>query len=184
MTIKSDYPIKYPTQRTSGVWLLYIGMIIIAAAFAGGPLLVHPVLLGFGYVIGFVLILVLPFVNQKLAYGKNSKFQDRLDNWAIFLNVALCTACGLVIGFSDLRVFWLSLFIAVGIHFVLFYFSQGSWMVVLAILTIGNGTLGLLLVDVPFLVFALIDGGLKMGVGLKFLLQKQPALESAKHISV
>ncbi|PKG45468.1 MULTISPECIES: DUF6609 family protein [Planococcus] len=183
MTIKSDDPIKYPTQRTSGVWLLYIGMIIIAAALAGGPLLVQPVLLGAGYAIGFVLILALPFVNRKLAYGKNSKFQDRFENIAIFLNIALCTACGLIVGFSDLRVFWLSLFIAVGIHFVLFYFSQGSWMVVLAILTIGNGVLGLLLVDVPFLVFAIIDGGLKMAIGIKLLLQKHPSFKATKQIS-
>lgn len=162
----------YPTQRTSGVWLIYIGLLIILSASTGGELLIQPLVIGIGYVLGFFLILVLPFVNRRLAYGENTKFQERFDNLAIWLNVVLCTACGLILGFSDLRVLWLSLFIAVGVHFVLFYFSQGIWMIVLAALTIANGLVGLVLADVPFIIFAVIDGGVKILIGAKLLAQK------------
>ncbi|MGD7024849.1 DUF6609 family protein [Rossellomorea vietnamensis] len=61
---------EYNTQRTCGVWLVYIGALVILSALAGGELLIQPFLLGFGYFAGFVLILGLPFVNRKLAYGK------------------------------------------------------------------------------------------------------------------
>lgn len=169
---------KYPTQRTSGVWLVYIGLIIILATAVGGDLLVQPYVIGIGYALGFFFILALPFVNRRLAYGENTKFQERFDNLAIVLNFVLCTLCGLYIGFSDLRLLWLCLFIAIGVHFVLFYFSQGGWMLVLAALTTANAALGLILTDVPFFIFAVVDGTLKIGVGIKLLSQKNIVFET------
>ncbi|MGD6801910.1 DUF6609 family protein [Rossellomorea aquimaris] len=166
---------EYNTQRTCGVWLVYIGALIILSALAGGDLLIQPFLLGFGYFAGFVLILGLPFVNRKLAYGKNSKFQDSIDNFSVVLNVVLCTACGLIIGFEDLRLLWCSIFIAVGIHFFGFYFSQGKRMVLLGILTVLNGVLGLILISIPFIIFALIDGLLKLLIGVKMMSKRKEA---------
>ncbi|WP_050180521.1 DUF6609 family protein [Domibacillus robiginosus] len=168
-----DKKSEFPTQRTCGVWLMYIGIITIFSALAGDHLLMQPFILGIGYLIGFFGILVLPFVNRKLAFGKNTKFQDRMDNISTVLNVLLCTACGMIIGFDDVRLFWLSLFIAVGIHFFGFYFSQGKIMILLGILTIINGIMGLVLISVPFLVFALIDGMVKLLIGMKMLTIKR-----------
>lgn len=163
---------EYNTQRTCGLWLLYIGVIILISSLIGGDLLIQPFILGIGYFIGFLVIYILPYVNRKLAYGKSTKFQDKMDNLSILLNVILCTACGLVIGFNDLRIFWLSIFIAVGVHFFGFYFSQGKVMILLGILTILNGFAGLLLVSAPFIIFAIIDGSLKFIIGLKMLNMK------------
>ncbi|WP_214483116.1 DUF6609 family protein [Bacillus sp. SM2101] len=160
---------KYPTQRTGGVWLIYVGIIIIFSALVGGDLLIQPFILGLGYLVGFIAILGLPFVNRKLAYGENTKFQNKMDNLFTLLNVLLCTACGFIIGFDNLRLFWLSIFIAVGIHFFGLYFSQGKMMILLGSFTILNGILGLLIIDVPFLVFAIIDGLLKFIIGVKLI---------------
>ncbi|MDX8365518.1 DUF6609 family protein [Cytobacillus sp. IB215665] len=165
MTNKDEIS-KYPTQRTGGVWLIYVGIIIIFSALVGGELLIQPFTLGIGYLIGFIAILGFPFVNNKLAYGENTKFQNRMDNLFTMFNVLLCTACGFIIGFDNLRLFWLSIFIAVGIHFFGFYFSQGKMMILLGSFTILNGILGLLIIAVPFLVFAVIDGLLKLIIGV------------------
>ncbi|MFP7486964.1 DUF6609 family protein [Priestia filamentosa] len=187
MSNSHDKKDEFNTQRTCGLWLIYIGFIIIFSALVGDHLLIQPFILGIGYFIGFLSIFVLPFVNQKLAFGKNTKFQDRMDNLSTVLNVLLCTACGLLIGFDDLRLFWLSIFIAVGIHFFGFYFSQGKMMILLGILTIINGVIGILLISIPFILFALIDGILKLLIGLKMITIKRtvnviPQDSSSKHL--
>ncbi|MDN4494405.1 DUF6609 family protein [Ureibacillus aquaedulcis] len=163
----------FNTQRTCGVWLIYIGLVIIISALVGSDLLIQPFILGVGYFIGFIGILVLPYVNRKLAFGENTKFQDRMDNVSVVVNVLLCTACGMIIGFEDLRLLWLSIFIAVGIHFFGFYFSQGKLMIILGILTIINRTIGIMLISVPFIFFALIDGILKLLIGFKMVTIKR-----------
>lgn len=171
---------RYNTQRTCGVWLIYIGVIIIASALTGGEFLIQPAVLGFGFLIGYIIIFVLPFVNRKLAYGQNTKFQGRMDNMSVLVNVILCTLCGLLIGFENPRVVWLAILIAVGIHFIGFYFSQGRLMILLAVLTIINGALGLALTAVPFLVFAIIDGSIKIVIGSRMLSLKYAMEKSAE----
>ena len=164
---------EYNTQRTVGVWLLYIGVIIILSAITSGDLFIQPVLMGLCYFIGYFLIFGLSYVNKKLSYGKNSKFQDRMDNYSIIFTIILCTLCGLVIGFDDLRLLWLCIFIVIGIHFFGFYFSQGKIMILLGILTTLNSLLGILLISVPFLLFAVIDGIIKIIIGFKMLFMRR-----------
>ncbi|WP_010268813.1 DUF6609 family protein [Paenibacillus senegalensis] len=165
---------EYNTQRTVGVWLLYIGVIIIISAAAGGDLFIHPYIMGFGYFVGFLLILVLPFVNNKLSYGKNTKFQDRMDNVSVAVTIVLCTICGLVIGTEDLRLLWLCILTIIGVHFFGFYFSQGKIMLLLGVLTTANAVMGILLADIPFLLLAAIDGMLKVVFGIKMLFMRRP----------
>ena len=164
---------EYNTQRTCGIWLVYIGAIIIISAISGGESLIQPFVLGFGGFFGYLLIYMLPFLNQKLAYGKNSKFQDKMDNINILVTVILCTLCGMYIGFENPRLVWLSILIVVGIHFLGFYFSQGKWMIVLGVLTIINGLLGLIFINIPFLIFSSIDGLIKIIIGFKMLFMKR-----------
>lgn len=164
---------EYNTQRTVGVWLVYIGVIIILSGITGDDLFIQPFIMGFGYFIGYFLIFGLPFVNKKLSYGKNSKFQDKMDNISVIFAIILCTFCGLVIGFDDLRLLWLCIFIVIGIHFFGFYFSQGKLMLLLGALTILNSLIGILLISVPFLLFAVIDGILKIILGFIMLFMKR-----------
>lgn len=164
---------EYNTQRTCGVWLIYIGVILIVSAISGGELLIQPFILGFGYFLGYVLIYILPFLNRKLSYGNNSKFQDKMNNITMIVFVILCTFCGFFIGTNNLRLLWLSILVVVGIHFLGFYFSQGKLLIVLGVLTTVNGLLGILVVNIPFLVVALIDGTLKMVVGFRLLFKRR-----------
>lgn len=163
---------KYNTQRTCGVWLIYIGAIIIVSAISGGDLSIQPFVLGFGGFFGYLIIFMLPYINRKLAYGKNSKFQDKIDNINVIITIILCTLCGMFIGFENSRLVWLSILIVIGIHFFAFYFSQGKWMIVLGILAITNGVLGIIFFNIPFLVFASIDGLIKIVIGIKMLFMK------------
>lgn len=176
--------VEYNTQRTCGLWLGYIGLIIILSAITGGELFIQPYLIGLGYFIGYFVIFVFPYVNQKFSYGKNSKFQDRMDNIAVILNIILCTFCGLFIGFSDLRLLWLCIFIAVGIHFFGFYFSQGKVMLLLGAITILNSFIGLFLTSIPFVVFAVIDGIVKISFGVRMMLMKQQLHKKLNNISL
>lgn len=163
---------EYNTQRTVGVWLIYIGIIILISAILGGDLFIQPYVLGFGFFIGYFLIFGLPFVNNKLAYGKNSKFQDRMDNISVVVTIILCTLCGLIIGFEDLRLLWLSILLIVGIHFGGFYFSQGKLMLYLGGLTALNALAGIFFADIPFLLLAVIDALLKVAFGFCMLFMK------------
>lgn len=168
---------EYNTQRVSGLWLVYIGIVIFLAAMTGGTLLMQPFVIGIGYAAGYILIFGLPYVHRKLAYGENTKFQNMMDNISIIFLVVFCTLCGFVIGFSDLRLLWLSVFLVVGLHFFGFYFSQGRLMLWLGLLTVLNAIAGILLIDIPFLVFAAIDAFLKFTIGMRMLLlKKQPII--------
>ncbi|MGM8215441.1 DUF6609 family protein [Bacillaceae bacterium W0354] len=173
MSHTKNFKREYNTQRTVGVWLIYIGLIIILAAITGGELYIQPFIMGVGFFIGYFLIFGLPFVNNKLAYGKNSKFQDRMDNISVVVTIILCTLCGLTIGFENLRLLWLCIFIIIGIHFLGFYFSQGKLMLVIGVLTSLNSIIGIFLVSIPFLLFAVIDSVIKISFGIKMITLKR-----------
>ncbi|WP_156907960.1 DUF6609 family protein [Atopococcus tabaci] len=163
----------YNNQRMAGVWLIYIGTVILAAAFLGGKLLIQPFVMGIGFCVGYFLIFGLPFVGRKLSYGKDTKFQQRMDNLSVLLSVVLCTIAGIVIGFEDARLVWLLILLFIGLHFFGFYFSQGKLMLLLGILTTLNALAGLWLVHMPFLFFAVMDSVWKIGFGIKFLSMKR-----------
>lgn len=163
----------YNNQRVGGVWLVYIGIILVAAALTGRELLIQPFIMGFGFFAGYILIFGLPYISRKLSYGKNTKFQDRMDNFSVFLSIALCTLLGMTIGFDNPRTTWLLIFLIIGLHFFGFYFSQGKWMVLLGVLMAMNASMGLILPSVSFLFFAIIDALLKILFGIKFFSMKR-----------
>ncbi len=70
------------------------------------------------------------------------------------------------IGHSDLRKLWLSIFLAVGIHFVPFFIVHGKSLLVLAFLTILCSILGLAHTSVPFHNFTYIDAFIKICFGI------------------
>lgn len=159
--------LQHHTQRTCGVWLMYIGIVIMIAVWTAGEFLIQPVIFGLGYCFGFILILVLPCVNRKLATGRQTTFQNSMDNLAVTFNIIFCSLCGWMIGISDLRLLWLSVLLVVGLHFLGFYFSQGKWIVVLGVLTVLNALAGLIFMEIPFLLVGTLDGVLKLLFGIK-----------------
>ncbi|GMA07440.1 hypothetical protein GCM10025886_05910 [Tetragenococcus halophilus subsp. flandriensis] len=174
---------RYNTQRVSGVWFLYIGVVIIISAIFGGNSIFNPYIFGFGFAIGYFLIFGLPFINNKLAYGKNTKFQDRMDNFTIIISLILVTLCGVLISFEDLRFLWLAVFIVMGLHFIGFYFSQGKIVLILGGLVTINGVLGLILPLVPFLIFAIIDGILKISFGIYMISLRRNNFQRQENVS-
>lgn len=157
---------RYVSQRLCGLWLMYIGVIVMLAVWFSGSDLLNVVLLGIGYVIGYVLIFMLPYASRRLVIGKSDRFQDIWDNISLGFMVIGCTLVGMLVGFDDVRLAWLLIFLVVGIHFIGFYFSQGMSMVVLGVLTIVLIVIGLLFSELSFGFVMVLDGLLKFGFGV------------------
>lgn len=158
--------LRYVSQRLCGLWLMYIGVIVMLAVWFSGSDLLNVVLLGIGYVIGYVLIFMLPYASRRLVSGKSDRFQDIWDNISLGFMVIGCTLVGMLVGFDDVRLAWLLIFLVVGIHFIGFYFSQGMSMVVLGVSTIVLIVIGLLFSELPFGFVMVLDGLLKFGFGV------------------
>lgn len=164
---------SYNTQRVVGVWFLYIGVIVVLSSVFAGDFIFHPYIFGVGFIVGYVTIFGLPVVSKKLAYGKNTKFQDNMDNLSIGVSLILMTLCGTLIGFENLRLLWLAVFTILGFHLMGFYFSQGPIVLLMGALVATNGVLGLSLSLVPFVLFAIVDGFLKIGFGIYMISRKR-----------
>ena len=72
------------------------------------------------------------------------------------------------------RMIWLMTFLAVGIHFIPFYFVHGISMIGIAILCSANAVIGIFLPIIPFIVLAFIDGLIKIGFGIYLLFFSKP----------
>lgn len=72
------------------------------------------------------------------------------------------------------RMIWLMTFLAVGIHFIPFYFVHGISRIGIAILCSANAVIGIFLPIIPFIVLAFIDGLIKIGFGIYLLFFSKP----------
>ncbi|EKN71522.1 hypothetical protein BABA_01190 [Neobacillus bataviensis LMG 21833] len=165
--------VKYPNQRIAGLWFIWIGIIIILSAIFSNHLFIQPALFAGGFAIGFLLLYILPFSKKKLSYGEPTKVQKIASNASLALMVVLIMASVQWIGHSDLRTLWLSIFLAVGIHFVPFFVVHGKSLLLLALLTILCSILGLVLTSVPFHYFAYADAIIKIIFGI-YLFTRSP----------
>lgn len=167
-------PLQYGTRRVCGIWFIYIGIIIILSMFSAyESQVMNGGLFGFGYCLGFYLC----YGNRKilfnrLATSEQTTFQRRMSNLAVGVLFAFCTIFGLFswLTHQNPRTVWLLIFLAVGIHFLMFYFVHGIPVVLLGIYTCIVAIVGLVFVDIPFSRFAFLDAAGKMFVGIYFLI--------------
>ena len=94
--------------------------------------------------------------------------------FAIALQVVLLAVMGRTLprGTAE-HVRWLWVSMIVGIHFLPMAFSFGPRMLLLGTACIANAVLGLLLQDLPYEIFGVLDGCLKVGFGF-WLFAPQP----------
>jgi hypothetical protein len=162
----------YPMIRGGGMFVFLMGLGIAAGAFLGERRFVAPLIIGF----------TSAFVAQSLfarrltrSLGKPTRAQVMALAGAILLEFVLT---GAVFYFfrhdfasgSSLRGFWLWILLVVGIHFPMMAVAQGPWMLLLGGLCILNAIAGLLLPNVPLVIFWFMDGALKMLIGARMFM--------------
>lgn len=178
---KKNEILEYNEKRCCGLWFLIIGMVIIIAAVFGGDKKINPAIFTIGYVLGFYISIINKQVVSKLSFGVLSKFQNNIANFSIvILFLLMFFLAGPFFPSQNWRMIWLGTFLAVGLHFFLFYFVHGRSMIVIAFLCTANAFLGMFLTVVPFMVFALIDGLIKIGFGIYLLFFSKPTTNKIK----
>jgi hypothetical protein len=172
---RPDEPLHFLNQRLCGLWLIWIGMVIMLAALFGGAFLIHPLIFGLGYVGGMALIFGTPAVERRLSYGPETRFQANMGRLAIVLMFVLMTLiAGRAFATLDYRTIWLGALLATALHFIPFAFVHGPAMLWLALPLTLIALAGFALPELPLLVIALLDGGVKLSFGIALLRSGRP----------
>lgn len=166
---------EYNDKRCCGLWFLIIGVVIIISAIFGGEQKLHPVIFTVGFVVGFYLSAINQKIVSKLSYGKSSKFQNNMAVFSIAILFPLMfVLSGSFFPTQNWRMIWLGAFLAVGLHFIPFYFVHSASMLGIAALCSANAVVGIFVPTIPFIVSAFIDGLIKIGFGIYLLFFSKP----------
>jgi uncharacterized protein DUF6609 len=153
----------YPMARRGGLFLVLIGAALIAAiALSGHALVSYPV-----FFAGLGVAILSLFVSGRLSDGRPTRAQLVALAAAIALEAALFAVVPRMLppGTQE-SVRWLWVLMIVGVHFLPMAVSFGPLFLLLGGACISNAALGLLLPEVPFELFGLVDGALKVFVGV------------------
>jgi hypothetical protein len=155
--------VPYPMVRRGGLFLALIGAaLILAIALSGDALVNYSV-----FYAGAGLATLSLFLSGRLSLGEPTRVQIVALAGAIALEVALLVVMGHALppGTSE-HVRWLWVLLIVGVHFVPMGICFGPLFPLLGGACIANAALGLLLPTVPYELFGLVDGALKVLVGI------------------
>ena len=154
---------RYPMARRGGLFLVLIGAALIAAiALRRDALVSYPV-----FFAGIGLAILSLFVSGRLSDGRPTRAQLVALAAAIAIEVLLFALLPRLLppGTQE-PVRWLWVLMIVGVHFLPMAVSFGPLFLLLGGACISNAALGLLLPEVPFELFGLVDGALKLFVGI------------------
>ena len=159
---------KYPLVRVCGVWLVLIGSFIILATLVGGKFKLNPLVFMMGYGISLYITEFNPYVKRKYALkGRLNTEQKKMAKYGdISLFPLMFIMGGSFIPSGDWRMVWLGTLIATGIHFLLFIPVHGQVMLYISLLCTILPISGVVFKDIPFMVFGILDGVVKIGFGL------------------
>jgi hypothetical protein len=149
--------------RAGGAFLVFIGLGLIGAiAFSGDALVNYNVFFA-GAAAGVLSL----FFARHLSTGSPTRIQLFALAGAIFLEAFLFAMMVRVLPRgTEEHVRWLWVSVIVGVHFVPMSICFGPRFLTLGVLCIANAAVGLLLAGVPYEVFGVVDGALKLGVGV------------------
>ena len=167
----------YNDKRCCGLWFLIIGIVIIIATILGGEQKINPVIFSVGFVGGLYISTVNKKVVSKLSWGESSKFQNNIAIFSIImLFILMFIFSGPFFPSQNWRMIWLGTFLAVGLHFFLFYFVHGISMIAIGFFCSLNAIIAILLPGIPFITFAIIDGLIKILFGVYLLFLSKPSV--------
>ena len=153
----------YPMARRGGLFLVLIGAALIGAiALSGDALVSYPV-----FFAGSALAVSSLLLSRRLSGGRPTRPQVVALAAAIALEVVLFAFLPRVLSLGTPEpVRWLWVLMIVGVHFLPMAVSFGPLFLLLGGACISNAALGLLLPEIPFELFGLVDGALKVFVGV------------------
>ena len=153
---------RYPIVRSGGLFLVLVGAGLLGGiAFSGAALVDYRVFFG-----GVTLaVLSLSFAGP-LSFGSPSRLQIAALVFALILEGGLFAVMGRFLPpGTEEHVRWLWVSIIVGAHFIPMAVCFGPPILVLGVACIANAVMGLMLPEVPYEVFGVVDGVLKVGIG-------------------
>jgi hypothetical protein len=155
--------VRYPMLRAGGAFLLFIGLGLIGAiAFSGSALVNYNVFYA-GAAAGVAAL----FFARRLSTGRRTRIQIFALAGAILLEVLLLILMGRTLPpGTEEHVRWLWVSAIVGVHFIPMSLCFGPRFLVLGVACIANAGLGLLAAGIPYEVFGLVDGILKLSFGV------------------
>ncbi|WP_310910125.1 DUF6609 family protein [Clostridium estertheticum] len=81
--------LTFLNKRLCGLWLIWIGFIIIFGTIIGGKYVLNPFIFGIGYALGMSIMFHSTLLKKKFSYGQNTKFQTNMGEYINNINV--CT---------------------------------------------------------------------------------------------
>lgn len=165
--------VKYPLIRVIGIWLVLIGSVITLATLVGGRFELNPFVFMGGYGISLYITELNPYVKRKYTLqGELNALQKKMAKYGdISLFPLIFIMGGSFIPSGDWRMVWLGTLIATGIHFLLFIPVHGRVMLYLSVICTIWLIAGIFFKEVPFLLFGVLDGLLKIGFGVYLFLR-------------
>jgi hypothetical protein len=170
-------PLEFLNKRVCGIWLIWIGVVIIVGTVVGGIYLISPFIFFIGYFFGFVFILGNKSLRKRFSFGSPSKFQSKMSKWSIiFMFLLMILISGRYFDAHDYRMIWLGAFLATSIHFIPFATVHGKSLLFLSIPLMIIALLGMIEPQVPFIYFGIADGIAKMVFGVALFFSKNPRI--------
>jgi hypothetical protein len=161
--------------RGGGVFLICLGAGLVAAIAFSGPALVNYSFFSFGAALGLCSLIFA----SRWAPGRPTRTQVVAVATALLMEAVLFVLMGRFLprGTPE-AVRWLWVSVIVGFHFLPMAIAFGPRFLLLGLACIANAVAGLFLPDVPYEVFGLLDGFMKLGVGV-WSLASSAAMRSA-----
>ena len=177
MTALAQQQLRYPIARSGGLFLLIIGAGLLAAIAASGD---APVNHGVFYAALGAALLSL-FFSRRVSSGSPTPLQIGALVFAVTLQGALIVLqARLLPPATPEHVRWLWVSMIVGVHFLPMGVTFGPRMLLLGGACIATALVGLSMPNVPYEVFGIVDGALKVAVGA-WLLATKPAAVDGLH---
>lgn len=149
-----------------GIWLIWIGAVIILGTIIGGSNCLNPLVFGIGYSFGMFMMLKSKFVEKHFSLGENSKFQNKISGTSIlFMFVLMSLISGRYFATYNYRMIWLGALFATAIHFIPFSLVHGKFLLILSIPLAINALVGMFEPSVSFYYFGVVDGIIKIIFG-------------------
>lgn len=168
--------LEFNHKKQCGLWLMLIGLVLIAAVVFGGKFLINPFVFLIGYYVSFFSVNLNKKVRQKLSQGSISKKQIKI----IYLSIAalfilmFCIAGPFIPGWHW-RQIWLGVLMATAIHFFLWFFIHGWCMVILATVCIIIAAVGYIFTSVSIQVVCIVDAAAKLLCGAYLFFISKPS---------
>ena len=168
--------LEFNHKKQCGLWLILIGIVLIAAVICGGEFFVNPFVFLIGYYACFFGVNVNKKVREKLSQGDISKKQIKMIYFSIatLFILMFCIAGPFIPGWHW-RQIWLGVLMATSIHFFLWFFVHGWSMVVLGIVCMVIVTMGYILPGIPVSVICIADAMVKLICGIYLLFIAKPS---------